>query len=113
MRCSCGGSFGGEGEEDALEVLGGDLDVAGRRLGEEVAGDGIRVLRVDADAVAGELDVVDAGKAGEPRRVGAGQGGADDATGDEVLDLGGGAVGDDAPRLISTMRSAYSSASSR
>jgi hypothetical protein len=113
MRCSCGGSFGGEGEEDALEVLGGDLDVAGRRLGEEVARDGIRVLRVDADAVAGELDVVDAGRPAS--RAGSAPGRVARTMRPETRFLIS-AVEPSAtmrPRLISTMRSAYSSASSR
>ncbi len=65
------------------------------------------------DAVALDLDVLDAREGGQGDGVGGGEQGVDDASRDEILDLRGRAVGDDVSAAMSTMRSAYSSASSR
>ena len=85
----------GQADEGVLEAVGGDLEVAGVGVGEQVAGDRVAVLGVHEHGVAADLDAGDAGERGEGVGVGAGQRRADGAAGGERLDLGAGAVGDD------------------
>ena len=93
-----GSSLGspGEAEERVLEAAGGDLEVAGVGLGEQVARDRVGVLGVHVDRRRrGRSTLVDAAERGERVGVGVRQGGPDGAAGGQRLDLGAGAVGDD------------------
>src|SRR6478609_10053175 len=85
----------GQAEEGVLEPVGGDLEVAGVGLGEQVAGHEVAVLAVHVDLLPAHLDVLDPADPGQGVDVRPPPGGAHGASRGERLDLAAGAVSDD------------------
>ncbi len=91
----CGRVVAGQGDERVLQVLGGDLEVVGAGVRQQVPGDRVGVARVDPHGVPANLDGIDAGHAQQRHLVGPGQRRPDRPAGGQRLDLGGRAVRDD------------------
>ena len=104
----------GEAEERLLEAAGGDLEVVRGGLGEQVARDRVGVLGVDVDGVAADVDALDPGSVGEPvarrRPARVARTVRPAASALIWLPVPSATI---RPWLISTIRSAYWSASSR
>ena len=88
------GVVAGQGDESVLETASGDLQVAGRGLGQQVTGHRVAVAGVHQDGLAAHLDALRAGNGEQRGLVGAGHRDADRPARRHRLDLRRGAVGD-------------------